>query len=153
MSTPQSATAAQIPIEDIKEWRGETVLGPADAKHGRLEEVYYDAETDLPAFAGVKSGALSKKLTLVPLAGATVGHDHVRVRATRDEFKNAPSFDTDVELSASSTRPSQSSSVTPSSHTSVAPGLTVASVSSQSVASSTVPAGASQAVSVLEALP
>jgi len=99
MSTPQSATAAQIPIEDLKEWRGETVLGPADAKHGRLEEVYYDAETDLPAFAGVKSGTLSKKLTLVPLAGATVGHDHVRVRATKDEFKNAPSFDTDAELS------------------------------------------------------
>ena len=100
MSTPQSATAAQIALEDVKEWRGETVLGPGDEKHGKLEEVYYDTETDLPAFGAVKSGTLSKKLTLVPLAGATVGHDHVRVRATKDEFKNAPSFDTDVELSA-----------------------------------------------------
>jgi hypothetical protein len=100
MNTPASATAAQITVEDIKEWRGESVLGPGDDKHGKLDEIYYDAETDLPAFAGVKSGTLSKKLTLVPLAGATVGHDHVRVRATKDEFKNAPSFDTDTELSA-----------------------------------------------------
>ena len=99
MSTPQSATAAQIAVEDVKEWRGETVLGPGDEKHGKLEDIYYDTETDLPAFAAVKSGTLSRKLTLVPLAGASVGHDHLRVTATKDDFKQAPSFDTDAELS------------------------------------------------------
>ena len=100
MSTPQSATAAHIAVEDVKEWRGETVLGPGDEKHGKLEEVYYDTETDLPAFGAVKSGTLSKKLTLVPLAGATVGQSHIRVTATKDDFKKAPSFDTDAELSS-----------------------------------------------------
>jgi hypothetical protein len=100
MSTPSRATETDILVEDIKAWRGETVLGPAGEKHGRLEEVFYDTETDLPAFAAVKSGRLSRKLTLVPLAGATVGHSHLRVTATKETFKNAPSYDTDVEITA-----------------------------------------------------
>src|SRR6478735_1240918 len=98
MSTPQSATAAQIAVEDVKEWRGETVLGPGDEKNGKLEEIYYDTETDLPAFAAVKSGTLSRRLTLVPLAGATAGRSHLRVSVDKDTFKQAPSFDTDTEL-------------------------------------------------------
>ena len=100
MSTPQSATAAQIAVEDVKEWRGETVLGPGDEKHGKLEEIYYDTETDLPAFAAVKSGTLSRKLTLVPLAGATAGRSHLRVAVDKDTFKQAPSFDTDTDFSS-----------------------------------------------------
>jgi hypothetical protein len=101
MSTPSGATEAAIVIEDVKEWRGETVLGPDGEKHGKLEEVFYDTETDLPAFAAVKSGTLSKKLTLVPLAGASAGRRHLRVTATKDAFKNAPSYDTEVEITSS----------------------------------------------------
>ncbi len=98
MTTPQTATAAHITVEDIKDWRGEHVLAPDGDKHGKLEEVLYDTETDLPAFAAVKSGTLSKKLTLVPLAGASVGKSFVRVTTTKRDFKKAPSFDPDTEL-------------------------------------------------------
>ena len=87
-------------VVDIKEWRGQDVVDAGGDKLGKLEEVYYDTETDLPAFGAVKSGTLSKKLTLVPLAGATVGQSHIRVTATKDDFKKAPSFDTDAELSS-----------------------------------------------------
>ncbi len=100
MTTPQSATAAQIAVEDVKEWRGENVLGLDDEKYGKLEEVYYDTETDLPAFGAVKSGTFGKKLTLVPLAGATAGRSHLRVGVDKDTFKKAPSFDTDIDFSA-----------------------------------------------------
>ena len=98
MTTPTSATAAQITVEDIKHWKGEKVLDPGGEKVGELEEVLYDTETDLPAFAAVKSGLVGKKLTFVPLAGASVGRSFVRVTTRKDEFKKAPSFAQEVDL-------------------------------------------------------
>jgi len=100
MSTPASATTISIPVEDIKEWRGEDVVDLHGDKLGKLEEVYYDTETDAPAFAAVKSGMFGKRLTLVPFAGATAGRSHLRVRAAKYEFMDAPSFDPDAELGA-----------------------------------------------------
>jgi hypothetical protein len=101
MTTPASATAAQITVEDVKDWRGGNVLSPEGDKHGKLEEILYDTESDAPAFAAVKSGTLSKKLTYVPLAGASVGKSFIRVTTTKDQFKKAPSFDPEVELTIS----------------------------------------------------
>jgi hypothetical protein len=88
-----------IGVENITEWRGQEGLVVVGEKLGKLEEVYFDGETDDPTFASVKTGTFSKSLTLVPLARATVGRDYVRVDRAKGEFKKAPSFDTDVELS------------------------------------------------------
>jgi hypothetical protein len=88
-----------IPVENIHDWRGQEVVDPSGDKLGKLEEIYFDGETDEPTFAAVKSGTISKSLTLVPLARASVGRDYVRVNRAKSEFKKAPSFDTDVELS------------------------------------------------------
>jgi hypothetical protein len=99
MPGPLSAATITIAVEDVKEWRGQDVLGSDGDKLGKLDEVYYDTESDAPAFGAVKSGLLGKKVTLVPLAGATVGQSHLRVRVAKDEFKDAPSFDPDAELS------------------------------------------------------
>ena len=88
-----------IPVENITDWRGQDVLDAVGEKLGKLEEIYFDGETDTPVFAAVKSGRLSKNLTLVPLGEASVGRDYVRVNRAKGEFKKAPSFDTDVELS------------------------------------------------------
>src|SRR3954454_9418121 len=88
-----------IPIENIADWKGQEVVDPTGEKLGKLEEVYYDGETDEPTFAAVKSGLGSKSLTLVPLASASVGRDYVRVNRAKGEFKKAPSYDTDAELS------------------------------------------------------
>jgi hypothetical protein len=98
MTTPTSATAAQITIEDIKHWKGEKALDPGGEKLGSVEEIYYDTESDLPAFAAVKSGLVGKKLTFVPLAGASVGRSFVRVATPKDAFKKAPSFAPEVDL-------------------------------------------------------
>jgi uncharacterized protein YrrD len=100
MTDPTGATAPSIAIEDIKEWRGQDILDAEGEKLGKLDEVYYDVETDRPAFAAVRSGTLSKHITLVPLDGATVGRDYVRVSTAKDRFKAAPSFSPDVELNA-----------------------------------------------------
>jgi PRC-barrel domain len=88
-----------IAVEDLKDWRGQDVLDPHSEKLGKLDEVYYDVETDRPAFAAVRSGTLSKHLTLVPLEGSTVARDYLRVTTGKDRFKSAPSFGTDIELS------------------------------------------------------
>ena len=88
-----------IGVENITDWRGQEVVDPAGEKLGKLEQIYFDGETDEPTFAAVKSGLMSKSLTLVPLARASVGRDYLRVNRAKGEFKKAPSFDTDVELS------------------------------------------------------
>jgi len=88
-----------IPIENLGDWRGQDVVDPNGDKLGKLEELYYDGETDEPAFVAVKSGLVSKSVTLVPLARASVGRDFVRVDRRKAVVKKAPSFDTDTELS------------------------------------------------------
>ena len=88
-----------IPVENIADWRGQEVVDPKGDKLGKLEEVYFDGETDEPAFIAVKTGRLSKSITLVPLARASVGREYLRVAHAKGDFKKAPSFDTDRELS------------------------------------------------------
>ena len=99
MSMPP-ATASVIPVENVAEWRGQDVVDPSGDKLGKLDAVYYDAEVDEPAFAAVKAGTFGKRLTLAPLAGSSAGRDFLRITVPKDRFKKAPSFDTDVELSA-----------------------------------------------------
>jgi PRC-barrel domain protein len=88
-----------IPVENIGDWRGQDVVDPNGEKLGKLEEIYYDGETDEPAFAAVKTGLVSKSVTLVPLIRASVGRDYLRVDRRKAVVKKAPSFDTDAELS------------------------------------------------------
>jgi hypothetical protein len=73
VTDPTGATADSIVIEDIKEWRGQDVIDSQGEKLGKLEDVYYDTESDAPAFGAIKSGLVGKHITLVPLAGATAG--------------------------------------------------------------------------------
>jgi PRC-barrel domain len=100
MSDPTGATTNSIVIEDIKDWRGQDVVDSQGEKLGKLEEVYYDTESDVPAFGAVKSGLVGKHITLVPLAGATAGQSYIRVATAKDRFKDAPSIDTDTELTS-----------------------------------------------------
>jgi hypothetical protein len=98
MTDPTSTSP--IAIEDIKEWRGQDILDAQGEKLGKLDEVYYDTETDVPAFGAVKSGLVGKHITLVPLAGASAGQSYIRVATAKAQFKDAPSIDTDAELTA-----------------------------------------------------
>jgi uncharacterized protein YrrD len=88
-----------IPVENIADWRGQDVVDRSGDKLGKAEEVYFDGETDEPAFVAVKSGLVNKSITLVPLGGASVGREYVRVDQAKSDVKKAPSFDTDAELS------------------------------------------------------
>jgi len=90
-----------FPAENLRDWRGEKVIDPEGNKIGELEAVYYDTASDEPAFATVKVGMIGRyRLALVPLLGATVTPGAVRVRYDKKLVSDAPSIDTDGELTA-----------------------------------------------------
>jgi hypothetical protein len=100
MATSASPNATFIHVEDLADWRGQDVFDESSEKLGKLDDVLYDGESDEPAFGAVRSGTVSKHLTFVPLRGATAGRDYVRVRLSKSTFKDAPSFDTEVQLTS-----------------------------------------------------
>jgi hypothetical protein len=87
--------------EDIRDWRQHDVVDEGGSKIGSLEAIYFDTATQQPTFASVKIGVVGRhRLVFVPLAGATVTPRHVRVRASKQLVKTAPSISTDGELAA-----------------------------------------------------
>lgn len=94
-------TPVSFPAENIRDWRGRSVVDESGDKIGALEAVYVDTANDEPAFATVEVGFVGRRrLVFVPLNGATVSPDHVRVRCDKKLVKAAPSIDTDGELLA-----------------------------------------------------
>jgi hypothetical protein len=71
-------------VERIEDWLGQDVIDPGGQKLGRLDEIYYDADSGEPVFVAVKSGLLGRHSQLVPVHGATVGRDHFRVAYTQE---------------------------------------------------------------------
>ena len=90
-----------IESADIREWRTHTVIDSEGRKIGSLEAVYVDTRTDEPAMATVLMGMPTRhRLVFVPLAGAVVGPDYVRVAYPKAAVKDAPSMGTDDVLPA-----------------------------------------------------
>jgi PRC-barrel domain len=90
-----------FPADNIRDWRGKAVVDPDGGKIGVLEAVYVDTVSDEPSFLTVQVGMLGRhRLVFVPLDGATVGPDHVRVRYDKKLAREAPSIDMDGELLA-----------------------------------------------------
>lgn len=87
--------------DEIRDWRGLDVVDQDGAKVGALEAVYFDTASEQPAFASLRVGWPGRhRLVFVPLGGARVSPKHVRVLADKKLIKDAPSIDTDGELTA-----------------------------------------------------
>jgi hypothetical protein len=94
-------SGGDIAVENIKQWRGQDVVDPEAKKLGRLVEVLYDTQTDTSAFGLVRSGHVGgRRVTLVPLSGASAGQDYLRISVEKGAFKDAPTFDPGREISA-----------------------------------------------------
>lgn len=90
-----------FPAENIRDWRGQDVVDEAGSKIGTLESVYFDTASDEPAFAAVQIGIVGRhRLTFVPLAGAVVSPSAVKVTVNKKQAKDAPTIETDGELTA-----------------------------------------------------
>ena len=82
-----------IPVENITDWRGQDVLDAVGEKLGKLEEVYFDGETDEPTFAAVKSGhVLQVASRSCRSRGRASGATTCAWTGAKGEFKKAPSL-------------------------------------------------------------
>jgi hypothetical protein len=87
-----TASNAEVALYDIGEWRGRELVDRNGERIGKLEEVYFDIETDEPQFGTVKEGFLGRHLTFVPLTGITIGPDNLQMSVTAEQVKNAPNL-------------------------------------------------------------
>jgi len=89
---PATTTESTVTHRNISEWQGRDLVDRDGERIGRLEDVYYDVETEEPQFGTVKEGLIARHLTFVPLGGATIGPDNLQVTVTKDQIKHAPSI-------------------------------------------------------------
>lgn len=85
-------------VERVDEWIGQEVVDRDGEKVGKLEEVFFDLDTQTPTVGAVKSGLLGRKVHLVPLAGASLGREHVRIDFPAEAVKDAPAPGENGEL-------------------------------------------------------
>jgi PRC-barrel domain len=98
VSMPQADSEAvagepTITHRNIVEWHGTQLIDRDGERIGKLEDVYYDVETEEPQFGTVKEGLFRRHLTFIPLAGVTIGPDSLQVPVTREQVKAAPNID------------------------------------------------------------
>ena len=89
-----------IEVENIREWIGRDVVDSDGDKVGELEDVYFDAESEKPAFLIVRTGRIKHHLSFVPVDGAQAGPDRVQVGFTETEIRKTPTVEVGAELSA-----------------------------------------------------
>ena len=90
--TEPEVTEPAVMHREITEWRGSDLVDVHGERIGKLEEVYFDVETDEPQFGTVKEGFIGRHLTFVPLTGITIGPDNVQVPVSKQQVKSAPSI-------------------------------------------------------------
>jgi uncharacterized protein (TIGR02271 family) len=78
---------------------GATVYGNDGDKIGKIDAVYLDDRTNRPEWIAVSTGLFGKNVSFVPLDGADVDGDDVRVPYDKNTVKNAPNFGADAHLS------------------------------------------------------
>src|ERR1051325_5585944 len=89
----EAETDPAVAHRDFSEWHGKDLVDRDGERIGRLEDVYFDVETDRPQFATVKEGLIGRHLTFVPLTEVTIGPDNLQVQASRAEVKGAPTLE------------------------------------------------------------
>jgi len=89
---------ATYSLEVLLSWRGNTVYDRAGDKLGKIGDLYLDDATDLPAYAGVRTGLLGRHESIVPLAGAEERDGAVHLPFEAEAVRSAPSLDPDVAL-------------------------------------------------------
>ena len=88
-------------ISDAAHLPGHNVIASDGHKAGNVETVLFDEDTDEPTVILVATGILGRKVTMVPLAQATLGaKGELHVPYDRDLIHSAPHHDPEVELTA-----------------------------------------------------
>lgn len=87
-----SPTETLVMHRDMAEWHGKVLVDCDGERIGKLEDVYFDIETDQPQFGTVKEGFIGRHLTFVPLTGITIGPDSLQVAVSKKQVSDAPNI-------------------------------------------------------------
>jgi uncharacterized protein (TIGR02271 family) len=88
-----------ITIQEVRDWRGRTVVGSDGGKIGKLTDVYLDDQTDQPEWLAVTTGLFGARVSFIPFARATAEGGELVVPFTKETVKDAPHAEADGELS------------------------------------------------------
>lgn len=80
-------------VENVEQWKGQDVVDTEGDRIGKVEEILFDSRSGQPTLAVVKAGLISKSHVLVPLAGASLARDHVRLAYPKELVESAPQLD------------------------------------------------------------
>lgn len=86
-----------IPRERTQEMICSTLYGSDRQKVGKIGHVFLDNRTEQPAFATVQTGMLGRRENFVPLEGADLTDEQVRVPYDSSRIKDAPAVDSNQE--------------------------------------------------------
>ena len=86
-------------MTEAYDWRERTLVGQDGDKIGKVDEIYVDNQSEQPEWARVTTGLFGTNHSFVPLAGATPQGENVAVSVSKEQVKNAPSYEADGELS------------------------------------------------------
>jgi uncharacterized protein (TIGR02271 family) len=84
-----------LTMNELEEARGLPVYDSAGEKIGKVEDIYYDEQTNQPEWIGIGTGFFGSKRVLVPVQGASLSGDGYTVPFDRDKVKDSPDIDAD----------------------------------------------------------
>jgi uncharacterized protein (TIGR02271 family) len=86
-------------MNEIQDWKGQTLNGPDGGKIGKIDEIYLDDQTGEPEWALVNTGLFGSRSSFVPIADARADGGAVTVPFDKDTVKGAPNVEEDGHLS------------------------------------------------------
>ena len=89
-------TQQQFTLERLTELHGSPVYDQSGEKIGKVDEIYYDEQTNQPEWIGIGTGFFSTKRIVVPVQGAMASDDGVTVPYDKEMVKDAPDIDGDT---------------------------------------------------------
>ena len=85
----------ELTLDRLEQMRGAPVSDRAGDKIGKVEEIFYDEDTNRPEWIGIGTGFFGTKRVLVPVAGASASDDGFAVAYDKDQVKDSPDVDAD----------------------------------------------------------
>ncbi len=82
-------------MDQIQQLRDRPVYSREGEKIGAVEEIFIDYETSRPEWIGIGTGFFGTKRVLVPVQGASLDSEGVRVAYSKDQVKDSPDIDGD----------------------------------------------------------
>lgn len=79
----------------LDEMRGAAVYDEQGEKIGKVEEIFYDQQTNIPEWIGIGTGFFGTKRVLVPVQGAQVLDDALLVAYPKRQVSESPDLDSD----------------------------------------------------------